>query len=778
MPDYDLLRVEANPAKTWQELTEQQQLGLEKLLKMLEQAVNRSKGMKHLRHSNKLPWLNYDKCSQLAFIDGKRGTGKSTLMATLVSLLSGDVFSDLSETIATGNKNKEEVCKLAKSLAKSIIILEPLDMEPLPAGTPILAAILARLERSVQHYCGDSRSRGLLDSDLDDNREVIRFQQFKAKIARALDSNLAARKSSLDREQYGQAVIEQEDDRLELIANLTEVLTHLSKAIGNFAKQGGSSSDEPNHLFLVPVDDVDLNPERCLELLRLLRTYSPPQMFFLLMGQFDLVESIVKQSILHEYAGGGNPQMLKQSNPNLCRELTEIASANLQKMIPVRVILQSLSRKAILDFHPLNAEESCLTLGELFKQITFGNATTLGLPIEVKNLLDLLKYRDAGGSENDNALTRLGDYPGLHAFEVSPRRLVDLWNQLHQRLTAGPKHLDEDVLGIFQRHWERVTDEDPYIDSESRERLRDGGVSSCEFIADPDRVFCWARSIPKGEVRVQQKNQEEVAYLPTLRFIDDGPGTGIPFLAVKGRFIADSDGPKPVMIQSHRTRSAYVLLHDLTSFVHSSPRIKAPAVAEMLWEGEGAGAVPWPMPSLATFVELAQLHRKLRNCFYQRDISGSTLTIEQVEQMVGDWIGIGCDALGMRSPNDPSQSDKTWKALVTMLNNALNSNPNSPVKEWILQCALFSMPECCAIELGTRKRNSELPQSTIEFEALVQYFEKSKRELENRRTTQLAPLAELLNGRFHNELIGRTTDSSWLPIRARKIETKQSAVGR
>lgn len=310
MSEYDLLRVEANPAKAWEELTEQQQRGLEKLLKMLEQAAQHSKDLKNAPHSRKLPWLNYDKCSQLAFIDGKRGTGKSTLMATLVSLLSGEGFSEANDDSPIGNQaNKHEVCKLAKSLGKNIIILEPLDMEPLPNDTPILAAILARLERAVQHYndfFGDGRSRGLLDNDLEDDRDVIRFQQFKAKIARALDGNLEARKGNLDREQYGQAVIEQEDDRLELISNLTEVLNHLSKAIGRTAKQSGRSGDSSDYLFLVPVDDVDLNPERCLELLRLLRTYSPPQIFFLLMGQFDIVESIVRQSILREHDGRGS----------------------------------------------------------------------------------------------------------------------------------------------------------------------------------------------------------------------------------------------------------------------------------------------------------------------------------------------------------------------------------------------------------------------------------------------------------------------------------------
>jgi hypothetical protein len=57
-------------------------------------------------------------------------------------------------------------------------------------------------------------------------------------------------------------------------------------------------------LFLIPIDDVDLNPRRCTELLRLLRTYSPPrELFFLLMGQFELVEHIVERSMTADFRG-------------------------------------------------------------------------------------------------------------------------------------------------------------------------------------------------------------------------------------------------------------------------------------------------------------------------------------------------------------------------------------------------------------------------------------------------------------------------------------------
>lgn len=324
--------------------------------------------------------------------------------------------------------------------------------------------------------------------------------------------------------------------------------------------------------------------------------------------------------------------MLNQSKPWLERELTEIASANLQKMIPVRVELEELSLNAILNFRPLNASTSSpkgkaeepLTLGQLFERITFDKKNYVSkpprLPKEIENLLQLLKY-SANGEVKDNGLARLGAYPGLHAFEVSPRRLVDLWNQLHQRIAGDSKPLDEDLLGVFEQHWKRITDEDPNLDSESRNRLRDDGNSSCEVIADPDRVFGSIRSMFGGEIHLPPTSQDPPVFpltvRPTLRFIDDGPGTGIPLLAVRGRYISEDNQQKQVFVQNHRTRAAFVLLHDLTALFRQDDanQLKMPAMAEMKWEGEGTASVPWPMPALPTFVKFTQLAGKLKNIF-------------------------------------------------------------------------------------------------------------------------------------------------------------------
>jgi hypothetical protein len=134
-----LLRPEAQPVK-WQFMTEHQQKGLKELLDTLQLAVKQLHEPSPM--DGGLPWLAEESLSRLVFIDGKRGTGKTTLMLSLVKLLH-DSRADGDFLEAPG------IVDTAKELRNRVVILEPLDMEPLPAGTPILSAILARLNQAA-----------------------------------------------------------------------------------------------------------------------------------------------------------------------------------------------------------------------------------------------------------------------------------------------------------------------------------------------------------------------------------------------------------------------------------------------------------------------------------------------------------------------------------------------------------------------------------------------------------------------------------------------------
>lgn len=312
------------------------------------QAAARKLERSHSGYSNEIvPWLTQENVSQLIFVDGKRGTGKTSLMLTLVHLLSNPRADSQIEDF--------ESLGVTPQFRDQIVILEPLDMEPLPPATPILSAILARLNSAAKRLGVASRKqRGLLDNDLHEDRGYKRFVQLKNKIARALDGNLDARKGSLDREQYGTEVINQEDDRLHLRSLLSESLLALSNSIPNTHDR--ESGNAPPRIFLVPVDDVDLNPERCLELLRLLRHYSVPQLFFVLMGQFELAEQIVKLRISKEYEQAGRPDssLSAVSPEDLKGKIAQVAVANLQKLIPHKVELPAITLNKILDFCPLS----------------------------------------------------------------------------------------------------------------------------------------------------------------------------------------------------------------------------------------------------------------------------------------------------------------------------------------------------------------------------------------------------------------------------------------
>ncbi|MGV2338190.1 MAG UNVERIFIED_CONTAM: hypothetical protein LVR18_30335 [Planctomycetaceae bacterium] len=104
-------------------------------------------------------------------------------------------------------------------------------MEPLPRGTSLFAAILARVQRALQEKSNPTRSRGLLDGDFGETRDVVRLRQFTERIAKALDSNLHERRGSLDPENYAEEVLNLEDSRLQLPQHLDEVLRQLTDVL-------------------------------------------------------------------------------------------------------------------------------------------------------------------------------------------------------------------------------------------------------------------------------------------------------------------------------------------------------------------------------------------------------------------------------------------------------------------------------------------------------------------------------------------------------------------
>ena len=350
-----LLRPEAHPI-AWAKQTYHQRVGLEKLLKSLRVAVNQLPAHSVAIHDeHDYPLAQHDRFSRMMFLDGRRGTGKTSLDLTLVDILNPQCDDSRYE-------GGYEVLSVARQIRNRVIVLDSLAMEPLPAGTPILSAILARIDRAA-HRLGvpRNRRRGLLDDDISENKNYKEFYHLRSQIARSLDSNLAGRGSHLDREQYGVEVMNQEEDRLCLPERLARSLNLLSLAISKELRipRGRDDREDKPFLFLVRVDDIDLNPDRCLELLQLLRHYSVPQLFFVLTGQRELVENIVRSQICSHYSKAGDVSsgLSSVDTEKLRQRLAEVALANIQKIIPNVVELPLIPMDEVLNFVPLKEDD-------------------------------------------------------------------------------------------------------------------------------------------------------------------------------------------------------------------------------------------------------------------------------------------------------------------------------------------------------------------------------------------------------------------------------------
>lgn len=798
MADTHSLRPEAFPVVQWNTLTDDQKLGLARLLRMLKESIQLLDSRSG-QVDTQLPWLLPERHTQLAFIDGKRGTGKTTLMTTLVQWL----HSGRNSEPAVQDELHQEVLSLAAELRDRVILLEPLDMEPLPRGTPIIAAILARLNQAVRRLVSPPDSpRGLLDDGLSDDREYIRLSQFQARIARALESNLEQRRGSLDSEQFGQAILEQEDDRLELVPSLNEVLFHLSSALNQRHRVPRSSryrdEDQRRHLFLVSIDDVDLNPVRCTDLLRLLRSYSPPQLFFLLMGQFDLVESIMKLQIHSEYqrVRGSSSGFMPVDEGVLSRQIAEVSAANVRKLIPTPQIIKLPEMRVdnVFDFKPLpriNAEQSSEelpTLGELFERIPIQDISGSG-PSSTTNLKSLLQGTAGLPDTAEDFL--IGQYPALGAFQLPIRRLVDLWTELKELLDAElaePAHFREKLLGIFKRFWEQVVDEDPLLAANDKIRLKREGPDACEVVPLAKSTV---RELPIEDalVRIDEgvgEQKETIEYQPRIRIAANSPGSGVPQLAL----CTPSSGTgteSRTYIETARTRCAYVLLCDLMVALdeHRDQGRKSPLLASvtpvaMVWSaGEQSPAViNWPLPVTRSFAEMALFQQRIHAAAKALEQIASTggPTRRQapktaIEALIKRWIFHGQLPSGFVSAG----GEPSWNAILGELASRSRSGDRQLI-EWLVRCALVVMPEACGFDLGTRPRVdlSNLPDELSKDIAAIEAALKAKeKELANRRTQQLDPIWAAGQYNLWHELNSRANEQSWIPIRAKRRDATE-----
>ena len=497
------LRPEARPLK-WKDLDSEQQNAFEQVKNLLQSAVDVLDRREQTAPEGDLGWLDRDRSSRIIMLAGARGAGKTTALLSIIQ----------------GNYKKDEAFE---QLWRRLVWLEPLDMEPLAKSVNLLAGILVRIEAAINkaktqagtgHRNEGSQLASVSDWDRITTQKDPYFELLKlaSDVALTWDGNLSARGGNLDPDVFATEVLRTERARLSLNRRMTDLLDRLARSF--------YPGREP--LFVLPIDDFDLNPAQAVPLLRLLRMVTAPRLFTIVLGDEDMARKVFALTYQGELMEAVAPTgTLDRSAASSLRETADqIGLSALRKLLPPgqRIYLHPMRAHKVLNLVPPDAkptEESPgdgpLTIGNMLSQFKlkplwskddqasqfkghiplaeghYTEVTSLQQIIDVERLI----FTDPNKADSNNADVarstprRRGAYSGRFFFRQTARRMHDLWAKLHHIHTIQHEQNDESnpregledkkvryLLNFLAEQARQAIQEDPLLPSDVRKTLQ------------------------------------------------------------------------------------------------------------------------------------------------------------------------------------------------------------------------------------------------------------------------------------------------------------------
>jgi hypothetical protein len=389
------------------------------------------------------------------------------------------------------------------ALNRRLVWLATIDMETLAEPTNLLAAILARVSEAAWGRGAEERDvAGLLESRSESRDTLLHLQHLETNVALAWDGNLAARGGQLDPDSFAIEVMRTERARLSLNRSIREALDDLARKV--FGKDGRDGVSNP--LFVLSVDDFDLNPLRCLDLLRALRMVSVPRLFTVVLGDVKVAEMLFNLKLSGDFARlagrSGREDLLSLSAEDVRGLAGEVAANAIRKLLPPAQIirLEHMTPAEALKYAPARDKPAPTLYGVLAASPLRVNAR-YQLAYRMANLAEFFQLQTPNMDLPESALERAeqpapvgpgaeiarGVYTGSLVFSNSPRRIADLWHELELHLsdtareTLAKKELPREpaasydhvraIVGVFANHCQRSIAEDTQLPDRGRRTL-------------------------------------------------------------------------------------------------------------------------------------------------------------------------------------------------------------------------------------------------------------------------------------------------------------------
>lgn len=565
--------------------------------------------------------------SRVIFLSGARGTGKTTVLMTLLAATDAkpeDVHAKGCQGKCENRENppSKESCIATRDdwnlVVEHAIWLDPLDMERMPPSANLLAAILVRIREAMDRALGPRSDFGsprrfaMGASPQADTDPHEMLESLQRDVAMAWDpTDIGPRRASAGQsDAHAVEVLEAERGRLGFNARLERTVrlyVDRVKALHRLAHRP---------VLVLPVDDFDLNPTRCLELLRFLRMVSVPHLLTVVLGCIELTESALAIDQVGEFARLATEGLRDREFRHLIdRTAAETAAQAIRKLLPPGQVLE-------IEHAPLENALKYSPAGSLVTLDTLLQGVPISLPsagisprkeggTSEMNVSKMIKPDEPSKSAGTTPAQPF-DYIGRHAFELPWRHVVDLHACLTNRLERQGK---QGQFRFFEDLADRAVAEDLHLSIAQKVQLRTA-------IHRLDKLK-WHSSLWPVEFDYSDGRHR---YFPPTGTGDDGAikpaviavrewdwRTTLQYREAVGghdpsSFEASRSGSESKILWSTfvspRTVGALTLLRDAVSegYGGTGPRLN-PWRHPLIWTEWGSVRIPWLFHRWSTFYE-------------------------------------------------------------------------------------------------------------------------------------------------------------------------------
>lgn len=409
---------------------------------------------RHLPHIDDARW------NQNLLIDGSRGSGKTALLVTLL-----DLWNSIADADAAVFDEDEKVRQLRRDDRKdkrklwgiegawTIVPVGLVDLQPIPKHTPVLLHLAEKLIRVVESLEDGSGKEDctppwhLAEKSPLPSRTA--WERLLRGIVAGWDHASAIRWGKLNAEdtfhELDRATREYQDLPSEFVRFVDALTEDYQKA-----RCKSEKSEKSTPLFVLAIDDADLEIERAQEVIEALRIINHPRLAFVLTGDSDLFYRAVEQEARRRLYNNAS------TTTRLARDLYDKVVPPSHRCaippIPVAERAKHIPEVMRLTFPVTSKKELRVPLDGLLRHAMISRA----LPSRIRALRDVVEV--ARGPDDPD-----------HCDPAVVRTVMYLWNH-----AAPPEEIRELVYPVLDTTALQVDvrDPDPTLWFDSRRSLR------------------------------------------------------------------------------------------------------------------------------------------------------------------------------------------------------------------------------------------------------------------------------------------------------------------